>query len=269
MTEAEFHALITSLSGRKRRVYDELLDRGPRDALAFACVRDAGPELSKLAQDGLARRTGHKIDRRMVWEAVTDPAEAEAAAKHGQARGKRWRPSSDPSQPLGLRLAELEKLSGQVDVQRALADPDMLTRRRRTRLRKTQRQVEQLRRARAREFHEAQENAEAQLEFIRIRNGLLDGIDRCRSVAALLEDELEQIVETGKPSLPLTLLAQLVDPLTDGIAKYEKAYALVARLTGASPLPPRDAVLDGELIEDAEFILEISEVSEASAGSAS
>jgi hypothetical protein len=269
MTEAEFQELVARLSEKKRRVYNELLDRGPRNPLAFECVRDAGPELSRLAQDGLARRTGRRIDRRTVWEAVTDPAEAEAVAEQGRIRGKRWRPSSDRSQPLGLRLAELEKLSGQPDVQRALADPDMLTRRRRTRLRKTQRQVEQLRRARAREFHEAQENAEAQVEFIRIRNGLLDGIDRCRSIAALLEDEIEQIVETGATSLPPALLAQLVAPLADGVAKYEKAYALVARLTGADPLPPREEVLDGELIEDAEVILEIAEVSEASARSAS
>ena len=48
--------------------------------------------------------------------------------------------------------------------------------------------------------------------------------------------------------------AQLVPLIADGVKKYEDAYALVARLADAPPLPAREEVIEGEVVEDAEVL---------------
>jgi hypothetical protein len=270
VNEAEFQELVKGLPPRGAAVYHELLERGPLVAKrAFHCTPDAGPELSRLGTLGLARSTGKKQDRQTVWGAVRRPDEVEAAAeafrnRHGTRHGKRWLPSSDRSHPVGLRVAEYKRLSEDPEVQAAILDPEGSTRKERLRLKEQLRRNERDRRRRAGEFREAQEAAEAHVEFIELRNGLADGVDRCRAINALIEDELERIVRTGEPRFsPERWWSQLVPLLRDGVEKFERAYALVARLTGAPPLPERSAEVEGEFVEDAEVILELTSSTEA------
>lgn len=265
MTEAEFQEVVRALPTRQAQVYRELQERGPLVARGgFELQLDAGPSLSRLAEKGLAIRTGARNNGQSLWRAVTDAGEVEAtiegyANRKGSHFGKRSRPLWDKANPPAVVVAQIEKALQRPDVQELLADPSATSKRANARLRNVQRQIAQLRRARAREFVEAQENLEAHSEFIGLRNNLLDGVDRCRAATAMIEDELENISETGVQTIGSRWWNQLIAPLADGVAKYEKAYALVARLTGADPLPPRHEVIEGDLIEDAEIVLELVE----------
>jgi hypothetical protein len=272
VNEAEFQELVGGLPPRDAAVYRELLERGLLVAKrAFDSTPDAGPHLSRLAAAGLVRRTGRKQGRQALWEPVREAGDVEAAAeafqsRHAASHGKRWRPSSDPSHPVGLRVAEFKRLAEDPEVQAAIVDPEGSTRRQRSRLKEQLRRNEQARRRHATEFREAQERAEAHAEFIQLRNRLAEGVDRCRAINALIEDELERIVHTGEPRFATDVWwPQLVPLLADGVAKYEQAYALVARLVDAPPLPERTAVIEGELIEDAELILELTRSTEEAA----
>src|SRR5262245_14582508 len=187
---------------------------------------------------GLARQTGRKFEGQMLWEAIRHADDVETAAeafitRHGARHGKRWLPSSDRSHPVGLRVAEYRRLAEDPDVQAAILDPEGSTRKERSRLKEQLKRNAHNRRRRSAEFREAQENAEAHVECIQLRSGLAEGVDRCRAINALIEDELERIVQTGQPRFsPERWWSQLVPLLKDGVEKFERAYELVARLTG-------------------------------------
>src|SRR5439155_14817771 len=123
MTEAEFQELVRNLPPRMGQVYGELLERGPLvPKQGFKCTRDAGPSLSRLAAEGLVRRTGRRRGKQMLWKAVRDPGGVEAAAeayatRPGSHHGLRWRPSSDRSHSVGLRVSEYKRLAEDPEVQ--------------------------------------------------------------------------------------------------------------------------------------------------------
>jgi hypothetical protein len=268
MEEAEFQELVGQLPPRGAAVYAELLERGPLvPKRAFECTPDAGPHLARLGAAGLARRTGGRLGGQALWEAVRVASEVEATAaafqnRYGDRHGKRWLPSSHRSHPVGLRVAEFKRLAEDPEVQAAILDPEGSTRKQRSRLKAQLRRNAENRARRNRELHEMKEAGEAIEEFIRLRNGLDEGVDRCRAILALIEDEIERIVETGEPRVPQRWWSQLVPLLADGVAKYERAYALLARLTDAPPLPERALEFEGELIEEAEVILELASSTE-------
>ena len=260
MTEADFQELVGGLSPRSAQAYRKLLVAGP-----LVPPGDGGDSraISRLAAKGLARTTGKLAGRRAYWEAVRDPAEVEAAAaafasRPGRHHGKRWLPSSDLSHPPGLRLNEMLKIAEQPDVRALMNDPEAVSRKERARIKEVLKAVEQKKRHRAADFIEAQEQGEAHVQFIKIRNDLDEGVDTIHAMNALIEDEVTHIVETGEPQFPIAWWLRVIPLLAGGVAEGERAYELVARITGSDPLPERVPMIDGEDIEDAELILELT-----------
>jgi len=255
VTEAELLESVQRLSPSRARVYAVMLDRGPVTDLeiAHALDPDADPGAARgrrgeLVKIGLVRPAGRR-GRQRLWE--TTPADrVESARESASRQGPRLRDISE--HPLEVRVRAFQRLADDPEVQEAINDPASSARRRhRTRLRAVLRAAEQERRARERELRAAAENRSVDLEFIKYRNGLKDGVDRARAMGVLAEEQLRSGEEVMAPAQWETV-AKLAE---EGIEEHEGLYKVVARHANLPSRQKVDVELgDADVIEDAEVL---------------